>query len=567
MSNQRMVLVFALLAILLMIAQAWFKDHQTVKPPASAIATQQSATGGTQTQSAAATSDHDVPQAPESSVPAQAKTAPIAVTAPPASLLPAGQPIQVTTDVLRATIDTDGGTLRRLFLVKYPVAADKPNQPYELLNDHGPNAFVSQSGLIGAKGSVFPNHKTRYRAERNHYTLAPGASEVQVPLHWTGPDGVRYTLLYTFHRNSYVVDVSYKVDNASAKAWKGYLYGQFLHGYHEEKHSFMHAEHSYIGGAYYTPDTKFKKESFSDMEKKDLAQDTKSGWVAMLQHYFVGAWLPTDSRPLEFYSRGLGDNLFNIGFKDTQPKVIAPGKTGELDARIYLGPKEHTLLTHAAKGLVLAIDYGWLTPISAPLFVGLKFIHSLVGNWGWAIIILTILIKLAFYPLSATSYKSMARMKRMQPRLKSLKERYKDDKAKYNQAMMEVYKTEKINPMGGCLPILVQVPVFIALYWVLLESVELRQAPFIFWIHDLSAKDPYYVLPVIMGISMFAQQLLSPSPATDPMQRKLMMGMPIVFTFFFLFFPSGLVLYWVVNNLLSIAQQWRINHVMSKSGK
>ena len=319
---------------------------------------------------------------------------------------------------------------------------------------------------------------------------------------------------------------------------------------------------SYTGGAIYTPNNYYEKIDFDDIRDGRAPLETDRGWVAMLQHYFVTAWLPAEIGAYEFYSRAREGGRFNLGYKTTQPVTIAPGAEGVLATRIYIGPKEQKRIKPLAEGLVLTVDYGWLTVIATPIFWLLNWIHGVLGNWGWAIIVLTVLIKAVFYPLSAAGYKSMARMKKIQPRLKTLKERYGDDKQKFQQAMMEMYKKEKINPLGGCFPILIQIPVFIALYWVLLESVELRQAPFILWLRDLSSPDPYFVLPLIMGASMFAQQKLSPG-SPDPMQQKIMMALPVVFTVFFLFFPAGLVLYWTVNNLLSIAQQWRINQVIA----
>jgi YidC/Oxa1 family membrane protein insertase len=323
---------------------------------------------------------------------------------------------------------------------------------------------------------------------------------------------------------------------------------------------------SYTGGAIYTPENKYEKISLDDMASKPLKREVTGGWVAMLQHYFVGSWLlPKDQRN-EFYTMVLEGARYVLGFKNITPTKVAPGETGIIGVSLYVGPKEHKILKTLPEGMDLTVDYGWLTVISAPLFWLLSAIHGLLGNWGWAIIVLTVLIKAAFYPLSAKSYQSMAHMRKMQPRLQALKERYGDDRQKLNQAMMELYKTEKINPLGGCLPIVIQIPVFIALYWVLLESVEMRQAPWILWIKDLSAQDPYYILPIIMGASMFVQQKLNPQPV-DPVQQKVFMILPFMFTVFFLFFPAGLVLYWTVNNILSIAQQWRITRVVEGQAK
>ena len=357
--------------------------------------------------------------------------------------------------------------------------------------------------------------------------------------------------------------MTFTVDNQSSEAWAGYRYSQILRTQVAEPSSgfgFLGRLPSYKGGAIFTPEDKYQKIDFEDMYEANLARSTTSGWVAMLQHYFVGALLPSAGTGYEFYSnvtRRDSGPRYLIGYKTTEPTTVPAGGSQTLQAKMYIGPKETERLIKADNQLELTVDYGWLTPVSSPLFWVMTYINRVVNNWGVSIILLTLLVKLVFFPLSAASYKSMARMKKMQPRMQTLKERFGDDKQKFQAAMMEIYKKEKINPLGGCLPIVIQIPVFIALYWVLLESVELRQAPFALWIKDLSLQDPYYVLPILMGASMFGQQLLNPAPM-DPMQQKIMMALPLVFTIFFLWFPSGLVLYWLVNNVLSIAQQWAI---------
>jgi YidC/Oxa1 family membrane protein insertase len=371
---------------------------------------------------------------------------------------------------------------------------------------------------------------------------------------------MRVAKIYTFRRNDYVIDLRYELTNGGRQPREAYLYAQFLRHYVEPKTGFTTLP-TYTGGVIYTPDKKYEKIDFDRMRSKPLAQEVDGGWVAMLQHYFVGAWLPAAGQRLQFYTDAVGGEDFALGYKTLNPVRVSPGEKVTLKTRLYTGPKEHHRLEAAAEGLVLTVDYGWLTFIAAPLFWLLEWLHKLVNNWGWAIILLTLLIKIAFYPLSVASYRSMAQMKKLQPRIQQLKERYKDDRQKFQQAMMEVYKTEKINPLGGCLPIVIQIPVFIALYWVLLESVELRLAPWALWIKDLSAPDPYFVLPILMGASMLTQQWLNPQPLDD-MQKKIMYALPVVFTFMFLFFPAGLVLYWVVQNVLSIAQQWQITRAI-----
>jgi YidC/Oxa1 family membrane protein insertase len=554
MDNVRLFLFFALALILMLIWQAW--ERETTPPPPAVPA---------------APAAGEVPRAP-----ATRDSAPANKASSPA--LTSAERIQVVTDVFQATIDTEGGDLRELLLRRYPVSIDKPGEPLRLMSDSGADIYVAQSGLIGLDGA-YPSHKARYTAEAARYVLAEKQNELRVPLYFRAPDGVRYTKTHIFRRGSYAVDVEFTVANGTKREWSGYLYGQFRRT-HAEQGGFFNVAPSYIGGAIYTPENKYEKIAFADMTGKPLKRDTTGGWAAMLQHYFVGAWLPQATERSQFYSDVINGTHYVIGYKNLTPTTVAPGRTGSLHARFYAGPKEQRrleLLSCAegdlaaasckpngekySTGMDLTVDYGWLTVISAPLFWLLELIYRFVGNWGWAIVILTFFIKLAFYPLSAASYKSMAHMKQLTPKLQALKERYGDDKQKLNQAMMELYKTEKINPLGGCLPILIQIPVFIALYWVLLESVEMRQAPWVLWIKDLSAQDPYYVLPIVMGVTMYAQQLLNPQPV-DPIQKKVFMVMPAAFTAMFLFFPTGLVLYWTVNNILSIAQQWRINQVI-----
>jgi len=542
MDNYRLVLFLALVFILMLIWEAW-EEHQHAlhPPPVSAAAP------------AAPAPDTGVPGVPDNA-PSDAPQAPVAA-------LPKGERVIVTTDLVRAEIDTQGGDLRSLWLLRHPVDVGRPETPFPLFHESN-GIFIAQSGLIG-RDREYPTHKVQYRAERTEYTLNAGADELRVPLTWRAPDGTEYAKVFVFRRNDYTIDVEYEIKNNTAGEWQGFFYGQFVHSHVESPGLF--ALPTYTGGAIYTPTDKYQKVSFDDMSARALRVETTEGWVAMLQHHFVGAWLPRSGERMQFYSDVLPDQRYVIGVKDLVPTTIAPGATGTLSARLYAGPKEQARLEKVAPGLELTVDYGMLTIIAAPLFWLLSAIYRFVGNWGWAIVLLTVLIKLVFYPLSAASYKSMAQMKKLQPKLQSLKERYGDDRQKLNEAMMELYRTEKINPLGGCLPILIQIPVFIALYWVLLESVELRHAPFVLWIRDLSSPDPYYVLPIVMGATMYAQQLLNPQPP-DPVQRRMFMIMPAVFTVMFLFFPAGLVLYWTVNNILSILQQWRINQVIVAKG-
>jgi YidC/Oxa1 family membrane protein insertase len=556
MDNQRLFLFFALAMILMLIWQAW-EQEKTVGPGSTATSAPPATTKTAP--SAGSTPAPDLPQAPALTAAPDTGPAPR-----PTEVLTRGSRLQVRTDLFDAIIDTYGGDLRELYLRLYPVELNKPEQPFPLMQEAGKDLYVAQSGLIGSKGE-FPNHKTNFSTDAERFILTDGQDSLRVPLAYRAPDGVQYTKIYIFRRGSYVVDLEFQVKNVTHNEWAGYLYGQFQRG-HVETGGFLTVIPSYTGGAIYTPENKYEKISLDDMASKPLKREVTGGWVAMLQHYFVGSWLlPKDQRN-EFYTMVLEGARYVLGFKNITPTKVAPGETGIIGVSLYVGPKEHKILKTLPEGMDLTVDYGWLTVISAPLFWLLSAIHGLLGNWGWAIIVLTVLIKAAFYPLSAKSYQSMAHMRKMQPRLQALKERYGDDRQKLNQAMMELYKTEKINPLGGCLPIVIQIPVFIALYWVLLESVEMRQAPWILWIKDLSAQDPYYILPIIMGASMFVQQKLNPQPV-DPVQQKVFMILPFMFTVFFLFFPAGLVLYWTVNNILSIAQQWRITRVVEGQAK
>ncbi|MDZ4212074.1 MAG: membrane protein insertase YidC [Methylotenera sp.] len=463
----------------------------------------------------------------------------------------AGQRISVTTDLYKADIETTGGDLRRLELLKHR-ASDNDKTNFILLDDAGkPMTYVAQTGLVGAD---LPSHKALFTSTATSYTMQDGKDSLEVRLSWAG-NGVTVDKVYTFHRNKYAIDVNYEIKNGSEIAITPVVYYQIVHDNESNQGSALMP--TFTGGSYYTESTKFKKLAFSDMAKEPLKLTSNDGWVGLLQHYFVSAWIPKEGQAREFYTEKLNDRIYRIGSKSTL-STIAPGASLTIPARLFSGPQTKHDLQETAPGLEYTVDYGWLTVFAAPLFWVLSKIHGLVNNWGVAIILLTLLIKAAFYPLSAKSYRSMAQMRELAPRLESMKQKFGDDRQKMQQAMMELYRTEKINPMSGCLPILLQIPVFIALYWMLLGSVELRHAPFFGWIQDLSAVDPYYILPLIMGASMIIQTKLNPKP-TDPIQAKVMTWMPVIFSIFFFFFPAGLVLYWVVNNIISIWQQWYIN--------
>ncbi len=448
-------------------------------------------------------------------------------------------------------------------------SAQDRNLPLTLLEPDPQHFFVAQSGLLG---EGLPTHLTAYEAERRSYTLPDGRDEIEVRLRSRDARGAEVVKRYAFHRGSYVIDVSYEVKNTSDKPLAPVAYFQFMRDGNPPSEAAAQTSAfagvtTFTGPAVYTEEAKFTKVDFSDIAKgkQSYPKTAKDGWIAMIQHYFVSAWLPKNGVDREYYTNKVAENRYTAGVK-VPLGAISPGGTASVTVPVYIGPQETGTLEKVAPGLKLVVDYGWLYIIAAPLFIFLKWIHSLVGNWGWAIIILTITIKLIFYPLNAKAGRSMAQMKVLTPKMEKLKQLYGDDRQKLNQAMMELYKTEKINPLGGCLPILVQIPVFIALYWVLLASIELRHAPWLGWIQDLSAPDPYFILPVIYAVSMLVQTRLNPQPA-DPVQAKVMLLMPIMFSVFFLFFPAGLVLYWVVQNLLSILQQWHINRTLEREAK
>jgi YidC/Oxa1 family membrane protein insertase len=458
--------------------------------------------------------------------------------------------IKVVTDLYQIEIDTAGGDIRRLLLNNH--LADNGEDKFLLLDDaQKPLFYVAQTGLIG---NGLPTHKSIFTSEKTNYVLESGQNHLDVKLNRKNQD-VEVVKIISFDRGSYQIGVRYEITNHSKSAITPSAYFQLLHD--DESNQGSSFAPTFTGGAYYTEADKFKKINFKDMKKHDLSVISVDGWAGIVQHYFASAWILPVNQKREFYTKQIADNIYSSGVL-TQLPSIQTGEKKEFSIKLYSGPQIKEQLEKAAPGLTYTVDYGWLTFIASPLFVVLNWIYKLVNNWGVAIIILTVLIKLLFYPLSAASYKSMAQLRELSPRLQSMKEKFGDDKAKFQQAMLELYRTEKINPMGGCLPILIQIPVFISLYWVLMGAVELRHAPFILWITDLSVKDPFYVLPIIMGISMIVQTKLNPAP-TDPMQAKLMMIMPVVFSIFFFFFPAGLVLYWVINNLLSILQQWMIN--------
>jgi len=541
MDNSRLILFILFTFSVFFLMEAWQKEKQP--QPVAAVAPGVPAAGQTAT---------PVP------TPTQALSTPPAAVPPPTSgALQKGERVRVQTDVFTAEIDTAGGDLRRLELLAHRDTLDKKKN-LVLLRQQGTQTYVAQSGLIG---SGLPNHRTLYSTGEREVKLAPGVDIVSVRLSAPAGDGLKATKIYTFRRGSYVIDVGFEIENKSAAAVQPDAYFQLVRDAQPPDGDSAMLP-TYTGLAVYTDKEKFQKVAFADVDKGKISYPKKSndGWIAVLQHYFLSAWLPAGNAPREFYTKPLGNGLYAAGVI-LSLGTIEPGASSALTVPLYAGPQEQDQLAKLAPELDLTIDYGWLTVIAKPLFWFLQWLYQWVGNWGTAIIILTVAIKALFYPLSATSYRSMARMRVMAPRMQKLKEQYGDDRQRMNQAMMELYKTEKINPLGGCLPIVVQIPVFIALYWVLLASVELRHAPFVWWITDLSEADPYFVLPVLMGATMIFQTYLNPEPP-DPVQAKIMKIMPIAFSIMFFFFPAGLVLYWLINNILSIAQQWQITRAM-----
>jgi YidC/Oxa1 family membrane protein insertase len=472
--------------------------------------------------------------------------------------------ISVRTDVLDLEISARGGTLRRATLLKYPVAKDHPDQLVELLSPEADNLGLLQTGLRSAGDGAEPNHLATFSFAKDHYDLGAG-DELVVPLSWTDGQGITVEKELRLSRGSYRIEVRQTVINDSDHDWRGADYAQIRRREHSAKRTMFDVDtYSFDGPVIFNGEKSEKLKPATLRSDGPFSESATDGWIAMIQHHFLSAVEPAAG--VEYrYNIGLQDKVVVASLIGT-PTTIAPGAEHAFETTLFVGPKLQKQLEQISPQLKLTVDYGWLTILSQPLFWLLSKVHVLVRNWGVAIILVTVLIKLAFYKLTEASGRSMAKMREIQPRMKALQERYKDDRPALSQAMMDLYKREKVNPAAGCLPILIQMPFFLAFYWVLLESVEMRQAPFALWITDLSSRDPYFILPLIMGVAMFFQQKLNPAPA-DPVQAKVMQIMPIVFTGFFAFFPSGLVLYWVTNTLLSIAQQWRINKVVHEAAQ
>ena len=543
MESQRNLLVIGLLIVSFLLWQQWNADKAPKPQP---VPTTQS--------------DSSVPEA---SVSAQAGDVPAEKAAPRERKL-----ITVSSDLLALQIDTQGGDIVSAKLLQHTVAQDS-KEPFALLMDKPGRVYIAQSGLIGRDGpDSRAEGRPTYTSTQTDYQLADGQEKLVVPLTWTNADGITFTKQFVLTRGQYTVGVDYQVTNSGSKPLELQFYGQLKQTVaapdDQQGHALMAS--AYRGAAYSTTDVRYQKETFDNMKETSLNTSTTGGWVGMLQHYFVTAWAGDTKGQNHLYSRVVANGQEAIiGLKEPVTSVAA-GATVTLGSTLWVGPKLQDEMATVAKHLDLTVDYGWLWFIAQPLFQLLQFLHGLVSNWGVAIILITLIVRGGMYPLTKAQYTSMAKMRMLQPKLTALRERFGDDRQKMSQAMMELYKQEKVNPLGGCFPILIQMPIFIALYWTLMESVELRHAPFALWLTDLSVKDPYYVLPLLMGATMWWIQKMSPTTVTDPMQQKVMQFMPIIFTFMFLWFPSGLTLYWLVSNIVTICQQTMIYRQLEKKG-
>ncbi len=552
MDNIRFILVLALAMIGYMMWESWQIDYVYPKPDINAI---------------------ELPLVDnKEELPIEGNTQ-VTNSSVPLSEVNSGKLIKVETDVFSLEIDTEGGTLRNLDLVQYPLekentvvtkllkmigmTPDKTNvTPIRMFNSSVEKLFLAQSGLIaGTNSATAPDHHQLFIAEKNNYKLAIGEQTLIIPLTWNNGKGLTVTKILTFTRGSYNIKLTQTLNNNSDSAWTGRQYSQFQRRPFEDekKNTFIR---TYSGGVFYTEEDKYQKVDFEDMAEENLKVTTLGGWSGYIQHYFAALWVPPANQENIFYTKELKDWRYVIGSYSPEINVGVQSE-GIFKSQLFVGPKIQPMMEQISPGLELTVDYGWLTFFGKYIYAGLNWFNNHIHNWGLSILCVTFCIKLLFFPLSQASYRSMARMRKIQPKLKELKEQCADDRQRFNTEMMSMYKKEKVNPLGGCLPIMVQIPVFISLYWVLIETVELRQAPFLGWLTDLSAQDPFYLLPVLYGITMKIQQSLNPPPI-DPVQARVMQMFPIMFTFFFLFFPSGLVLYWICNNTLSIIQQWYI---------
>ncbi|MBS3964294.1 MAG: membrane protein insertase YidC [Methylomonas sp.] len=566
MDNIRFVLVMAMLMISYLLWEAWQIDYgpkpQAIITDTPTLSDNAAKTVGAQV---GATGNDQGANQP----------------APGTAVVSTEKIITVKTDVIHLEIDTVGGTLRNLDLIQYPtekvntwvnqayrlVGLEPPEKdlsPIRLFNSSPDALYLAQSGLVASSNvPAAPDHHATYRADKTEYLLQDNENELRVALNWVNPQGLDVTKTYVFKRGTYAVNLEHKVSNRTGKTWSGKQYSQLTRAFYADQDNTGNFIRTFSGGVVYTEKDKFRKIAYDDMADDNLDVSSKGGWSGMIQHYFAAAWIPPAELESHFYTKALADSRYIIG-SFTPDMTIESGSDGVFATTLFAGPKIQPVMEALAPGLELTVDYSWLTFIAKMIYWLLIQIQGVVSNWGVAILGVTFIIKALFFKLSKTSFQSMAKMRKIQPKLKELQERYADDRQKFNTEMMAMYKREKVNPLGGCLPIMVQIPVFISLYWVLIETVELRQAHFALWIQDLSAQDPFYLLPILYGITMKIQQGLNPAPI-DPLQAKVMQMFPIVFTVFFLFFPSGLVLYWICNNSLSIIQQWYITkHILEE---
>ncbi|GMM67558.1 membrane protein insertase YidC [Alteromonas sp. MTD1] len=548
MESQRSFLIIGLALVSFLLWQQWQKEYGP--QPVTPVVQEQSQEAPQGVPSFNDTNNEDVPSS--DSMPA---------AQPMASATNTQRIIEVKTDTLDLRIDLLGGDVISADLLKFPVEQGS-DIPYSLLRS-GNGLYVAQSGLIGAQGpDASSSGRPVYTAENTFYEMS--GDTLVVPLTWKNNQGLSITKTFTFSKDRYDVNVSYTVNNGSTNTATVQPYAQLkqVMQFEDDSNMFMP---TYRGAAFSTEDDKYQKYSFDEIEDENLRETTKAGWVGMLEHYFVSAWVPSQEQTNTVYSRNLKNQYAVIGVLSPSESINA-GETKTIASTLYMGPKDQEKLAKIARGLDLTVDYGILWWISQSLFALLTFLHSLVNNWGVAIILITVVVKGAMYWLTKKQYESMARMRNLAPKMQQLKDRFGDDRQKMSQAMMELYRKEKVNPMGGCLPLLLQMPIFLALYWVLMESVELRHADFALWITDLSVKDPYFVLPILTGASMYLLQKLQPTTITDPMQQKIMQWMPVAMSVFFLWFPAGLVLYWLVSNVITLIQAKMIYASMEKRG-
>ncbi|MBU2864489.1 membrane protein insertase YidC [Reinekea forsetii] len=545
----RRISIMAALAVVsyLMILQ-WSKDYSGVEPTTSDVA-----------QAVVVDSSGVVSENVASDIPQGNSTTtqtPTAATAPSDNRL-----VTVKTNELIVTIDLNGGDVLYTGLPKYPANINTPNVPFAIL-ENVDRTYIAQSGLVGENG-VDAQNRAQYTSEQSEYTL--NGDSLDVVLTHVSKDGIVVKKTYRFTNGSYLMDIRYDVENKSAQTVRMNLFAQLRRDKSEDPSATGGiGMNSYLGTTFSTSNEAYNKVKFKDLEKERFTDSSTGGWVAILQHYFLSAFVPAQTDVNNYYGQQGKNGHFYAGYQ-APTMVMGPGESASTATQLYVGPKDQDSLELIAPNLEKTVDYGWLWWIATPIFKLLQIIHGWVGNWGWAIVLMTLTIKMVLYPLTASSYRSMAKMKKFAPKIQEMRDMYGDDRQKMSQEMMKLYQKEKLNPLGGCLPMLVQMPVFIALYWVLMESVELRQSPFIFWIVDMSVKDPYFVLPLLMGASMFFQMQMQQQPTMDPMQAKIMKLMPIMFTFMFLWFPAGLTLYWFVNNLITIAQQAYVNRSVQKA--